>query len=317
MARTPLTYNPSNGVTAGMWSEDGVVHKVLTRRRDATSHWAASDDERHWNFWKREALAYESGLPAQLGLGAPRVLGIAGSDEGDIELRLEHVEGRHSDALTVEDLEVVATTLGRAQGSRELPAYGWLSSGFLRAYGGARPVNWALLADDDAWAQPPMRDHFPARLRQGLVRLHDQRERLLGLMERLPRTLCHLDVWPSNLIRRPAGEVVLLDWAFAGDGALGEDIGNLIPNVLLPPEALDDLDARLTAAYLQGLREAGWTGDERLVRLAICASAVRYDFLTAYCLEHASAGEHLDYAEHAAALALCARWAEEAERLAS
>jgi hypothetical protein len=316
VARRPLTYNPSNGVTAGMWSEDGVVHKILTRRRDAPPHWAASDDERHWNFWRREALAYESGLPAQLGLGAPRVLGIAEVDDGDVELRLEHVEGRHSDALTVEDLEVVATALGRAQGRREIPAYGWLSQGFLRAYGGARPVNWALLADHDAWAQPPMRDHFPARLRQGLVRLHDQRERLLDLMERLPRTLCHLDVWPNNLIRRPDGEVVLLDWAFAGDGALGEDIGNLIPNVLLPPEALDDLDARLTAAYLQGLREAEWTGDERLVRLAICASAVRYDFLTAYCLEHASAGEHLDYAEHAAALALCARWAEEAERLA-
>ena len=253
MARTPLTYNPSNGVTAGMWSEDGVVHKVLTRRRDAPSHWAASDDERHWNFWRREALAYESGLPAQLGLGAPRVLGIAESDEGDIELRLEHVEGRHSDALTVEDLEVVATPRARA-GTPRATRLRMAQRGFLRAYGGARPVNWALLADDDAWAQPPMRDHFPARLRQGLVRLHDQREHLLGLMERLPRTLCHLDVWPNNLIRRPAGEVVLLDWAFAGDGALGEDIGNLIPNVLLPPEALDDLDARLTPRTCKGSR---------------------------------------------------------------
>ena len=159
-------------------------------------------------------------------------------------------------------------------------------------------MDWALLRDDGAWTR------FPATLRRGLVRLHARREALLDLMERLPRALCHLDVWEGNLIRRPDGEVVLLDWSFAGDGAVGEDVGNLILNV-----AGDDLDARLTDAYLAGLRDAGWTGDERAVRLGICASAVRYDWLTPYCLEHADA-------DYLAALELCARWAEEAERLA-
>ena len=56
MARTPLTHNPLNGVTAGVWRQDDVVHKVLTRRREAPPHWAASDDPRHWNYWRREAL---------------------------------------------------------------------------------------------------------------------------------------------------------------------------------------------------------------------------------------------------------------------
>ena len=151
-------------------------------------------------------------------------------------------------------------------------------------------------------------------------------------MERLPRTVCHLDVWPNNLIRRAGGEVVLLDWAFAGDGALGEDIGNLIPDSVfdlhLDHDMLDQLDRRLTARVLGGLREAGWNGDERLVRLGICASAVKYDWLTASCLEHAGADEHLDYgrgarvdadaryAARAAGLALCARWAREANELA-
>jgi hypothetical protein len=60
----------------------------------------------------------------------------------------------------------------------------------------------------------------------------------------------------------------------------------------------------------------------------ICASAVKYDWLTAFCLEHAGADEHLDYgraasvdadaryATRAAGLALCARWAREANELA-
>jgi hypothetical protein len=33
---------------------------------------------------------------------------------------------------------------------------------------------------------------------------------LLEMMGRLPLTLCDLDVWPSNLIRRPDGEMVFL-----------------------------------------------------------------------------------------------------------
>jgi thiamine kinase-like enzyme len=151
-------------------------------------------------------------------------------------------------------------------------------------------------------------------------------------MENLPRTVCHLDVWPNNLIRRPGGETVLVDWAFVGDGALGEDIGNLITDsvfdLLLPHELLDELDARLTSAYLEGLRQVGWSGDERLVRLGVCASAVKYDWLTAFCLEHAGDDEHLHYgqeagvdadaryAARAAGLALCARWAREADQLA-
>jgi hypothetical protein len=331
MAEVPLTHNPLNGVTAGVWKQGSVVHKVLTRRREAPPHWASSEDPRHWNYWRREALVYSSGLPERLGLGAPHLLGMTESPEGDVELRLEHVEGRHAAALTVADLEVAAQVLGRAQGRADLPDEEWLSQGFLGAYSGSRPANWALMDDDDAWAQPLMRDHFDPSLQQSLVRLHLGRDRLLRLMDDLPRTVCHLDVWPNNLIRRPSGEMVLLDWAFVGDGALGEDIGNLIPDsvfdLLLPHDLLDELDARLTSAYLEGLREAGWSGDERLVRLGVCASAVKYDWLTAFCLEHAGADEHLDYgrgasvdagaryAARAAGLALCARWAREAEEL--
>lgn len=57
----------------------------------------------------------------------------------------------------------------------------------------------------------------------------------------------------------------------------------------LPHDRLGELDERLTRAYLGGLRDAGFSGDERLVRLGICTSAVKYGWLTAYRLEHASA----------------------------
>jgi hypothetical protein len=327
-----LTHNPLNGVTASIRREGDVVHKVLTRRRAAPPHWAASDDPRHWNYWRREALVYESGLPQRLGLAAPALLDLAETPDGDLALQLEYVEGRHGAALTIDDLSATAHALGNSQGRPELPAEPWLSRSFVRTYSGTRAVDWALLEDGAAWRQPLMSAHFSPDLRAGLVRLRARREWLLSLIERLPRTVCHLDVWPNNLIRRPSGEIVLLDWAFTGDGALGEDVGNLIPDsvldLLFPHDALDELDGRLTRAYVRGLRNAGSDVDERIVRLGICASAVKYDWLTIYCLEHAGATAHADYgrastvdaharyAARAAALALCVRWADEAEQLA-
>ncbi|WP_405148562.1 phosphotransferase [Sphaerisporangium sp. NBC_01403] len=328
-----LTHNRSNGVTGGIWREGGVVHKILTHRRDdAPGHWSSSADPRHWNYWRREALAYRSGLPGRLGLGAPAVLDVRETGEGDIELLLEDVEGRHSSALSVEDVVATARALGRSQGRADLPRDPWLSTGFLRDYSTSRPAEWHLLDDDRAWSQRLIEDHFPRELREGLLRLHRDRERLLSIMEALPRTVCHLDVWPNNIVRRPNGEVVLLDWAFAGDGALGEDIGNLVPDcvfdLLLPHDVLDELDVRATRAYLEGLREAGWSGDERVVRLGICAGAVKYDWLTVRSLETASADRHrgygdvttadpdAGYAARAAGLSLCARWTREATDLA-
>ncbi|MGW7237643.1 phosphotransferase [Streptomyces sp. NPDC054804] len=69
---------------------------------------------------------------------------------------------------------------------------------------------------------------FPAGLRREAVRLHHDREWFLQVLEALPRAFCHLDMWPANL-RSDGPAAVALDWAFAGDGALGEDLGNYIP----------------------------------------------------------------------------------------
>ena len=89
MGDVELVHNPLNGVTGGVWRREGVVHKVLTRRRDAPAHWAASLDPRHWNYWEREALVYTTGLPERLGLGAPAFLGAGSTPDGEVELCLE------------------------------------------------------------------------------------------------------------------------------------------------------------------------------------------------------------------------------------
>src|SRR5262245_52154135 len=105
---TPLTHNPVNGVTGGVWTvsagERSAVLKVLTRARRTDGAWAASDDPRHWNYWRREAEVYTSGLAAHwqpYGIRAPRLLACVERPDGDLALWLEHVPGEPATAWNV------------------------------------------------------------------------------------------------------------------------------------------------------------------------------------------------------------------------
>ena len=341
----PLVHNRSNAVTAsiervrvGDWS---AVLKVLAppRMSDLPAEWAASDEPSHWNYWRREADIYEHSVPAAYagsGIRAPALLACHARTNGDLALWLEDVVGTPGSAWPAARYAAAASALGRAQGRLALdgsvPVEPWLSRGFLRAYAGSKLSDWALLDDDDAWRQPLVRDHFPAGLREQMVGLHRDRERLISIVDALPRTLCHLDVWPNNLIATSDSESVLVDWSFAGEGALGEDAGSLIPEAVfdgfLAAEHLPELDELIYRGYVAGFRDAGWDGDERLVRLAMCASAIKYDWLVPRLLERAGTAEHFDYggtelvsaelryAERGATFAFLAGWADEARALA-
>ncbi|MEU8862269.1 aminoglycoside phosphotransferase [Streptomyces umbrinus] len=340
---TPLTHNPRNGVTAGVWrvaaGGRSAVLKLLTRAKDTTETWAASEDPRHWNFWRREAHVYEEGVARvwqPWGITAPDLLASVERPDGDVALWLEDVrDGEPATAWPIarhaRHAERLGAAHGRALADGVVLDRPWLSRRFLRDYTSGQTVGRELLDDDTAWQQPLVRDHFPDGLRERMVRLHDEREWFLRTMESLPRVFSHLDQWPANLVSRH-GESVLLDWAFAGDGALGEDIGNYIPDTVfdlfLPAARLPELATAMYEAYVRGLRAGGWQGDERLVRLGVCASAVKYDWLTALMLSRASDERQLDYGggrtveaerryrERGVVLAFLADWADEARRLA-
>jgi Phosphotransferase enzyme family len=340
----PLLHNPANAVTASICRISADVFSAVLKtlappHETAQEHWAASDDPSHWNYWRREALVYEHDVPSLYegsGIGAPRLLGSFARPGGEVALWLEDVYGVPGTQWTLDRHAAAVQSLGHAQGriaaAGPVPSHEWLTRGFLRAYGASKPVDWGLLEDEEAWRQPLVRDHFPPRLRERWLELHSERERWLALLESLPRTFCHLDVWPHNLLARDAENTVLVDWAFAGDGALGEDVGNHVPDcvfdLFLPAERLPELDERAYGAYLQGLREGGWEGDERLVRLGICASAIKYDWLVPLMVGRAGEAEQLDYGaqgvvpgelryrERGAALAFLADWADEARALA-
>ncbi|MFR9779174.1 hypothetical protein ACL02O_24355 [Micromonospora sp. MS34] len=125
----PLTHNPLNGVTGGIWRtrRDGrpAVLKLITPPAGGAgpAHWAAGADPGHWNYWRREVEAYRSGLAATAwagaGLVAPDVLAAEERPDGTVALWLADVAGRPGTSAGVDDFAELARRLGAAQA-------GWL-----------------------------------------------------------------------------------------------------------------------------------------------------------------------------------------------
>ncbi len=331
----PLAHNPLNAVTGAInvvcWDGGSAVRKHVTPEGEGADHWAPSHDPRHFNYWKREVLAYRTDLPGRLGLDAPALLGSIDCEDGSVVLWLERVEGATGVAVSIADLAGAARQLGASQGRDTQPTDPWLSQGYIRAYGASKPSDYGLLTDAAAWRHPLVARNWSADLQVALRDLHWNRAWYHQLLERLPGAVCHLDVWPNNLVVRPNGSAAFLDWSFTGHGALGEDISNLVPDavldLLVPAGEIDELERAVFDAYLDGLHHAGWAGDAERVRLGMYAAAVKYHWLAPIFLSRVDAEVHLAYgrpidpdvlyAERGVALELLARWSSQALALAA
>jgi hypothetical protein len=271
------------------WNDRSAVLKLATPPAPETADamWPTSDEPAHWNYWRRESLAYETGLAATAYRGeitAPEVLQVSPRPDGKVELWLANVGGAGGFDWPVRRLARFAYELGAGQGrwAGRVPDTPWLSRRWLAQYLAAGPSRFVRIDAAD-WDHPHVAAAWPAELRRRLRRLWADRDRLLAAAEAGERTLCHLDVWPANLIDGN-GASVLLDWAFTGEGAVGEDIANLIVDSfadgLMDVSLLPELAESVTDRYLEGLRDGGWSGSDDAVRSAIAAcGAAKYSWL--------------------------------------
>jgi hypothetical protein len=248
------------------------------------------NDPTHWNYHRREILAYQDGLLADLpgGLLAPRCLGVTEHPDGVCWLWLEDLLDSASLPWSLVEYGLAAHHLGRFNGAYAsgypLPDLPWLSRDWLRGWlnyyeADSRAV-LELIRDERFWEQPLLRSVFPRPVTDDILQLWDSHDMLLTTLDQLPRTFCHMDAYRPNLILRRAAQgtnqTVAIDWVFAGIGAIGEEIANLLAASLIWFEydaaQAKSLDEAVFASYLDGLREAGWQGDSRLVRLGYTAA---------------------------------------------
>jgi hypothetical protein len=268
LAAEPLRHGLANAATNGIWRVRGTagsaVLKVarLPTAADPPKAWRTSDDPAHWNYWRREALAYQTHLAATVyadaGITAPALI------------------------QTTTRLARFAYELGAAQArwAGRLPDTPWLSRRWLAQYQ-AEAVGPMVVIEAADWEHPSIAG-WPAPVRRQLRQLWADRDRMVAITEAAERTLCHLDVWPANLVD-DAGTSVLLDWSFTGAGALGEDAANLIVDSftdgLMDPALLPELAASAIDGYISGLRDGGWSGSADSVRTAIAAcGAAKYSW---------------------------------------
>ncbi len=301
-----LTHNAGNAATGGIWRVRGsagtAIRKVFRPPTDPPTGrpgWQTSDEPTHWNYWRREFLAYQTGFAATVyagtGIEPPALLDAREharehAREEASELWLAEATGTPGIAWSPGRLGDFAYQLGLGQARHAAMTNPerWLSKNWLAQYLADRPI-----PEPVPWDHPAARD-WSDRVRKSIRPLWEHRFALVAAAEQAPRTLCHLDVWPMNLIAM-GDRNVLLDWAFTGEGALGEDIANLIVDSFadgfVDIALLPEVEAATTDGYLRGLRDAGWRGMDDHVRRAIALTgAAKYAWLAPAMLTVAARG---------------------------
>jgi hypothetical protein len=249
-----------------------------------------SADGSAWNYFKREAEAYQSGFLDNLGggLAAPRCFGFDKHADGTCWMWLEEIMEQIGADWPLEHYGVVARHLGHFNGlylaGKPLPNWPWLSSDWIRQYVELSAPAMEQLRDMQA--SPWGRRFLPEVDSHKYFQIWEQRARYFDILDRLPQTICHLDAFRRNLFARKTAngddQTGLIDWAFVGRAPIGVELSQLVLMSValggIPFDRLPELEQIVFDGYLGGLREAGWQGDPRLVRLGYTASSVRYLF---------------------------------------
>ncbi|MGE5139948.1 MAG: hypothetical protein ACM3JD_10820 [Rudaea sp.] len=244
------------------------------------------DEPTSLNYWKREALAYQSGLldslPAEI--CAPRCFGVDEQPGLQVWLWLEALTDEWPAGWSLDHYGKVAHHLGQFNGAcferSPLSTRLWPAKGRLRAWvAGAEPV---IPVSSGVLAHPLVARLYPDDIYKRMLQVWSEHEAWIDLIENQPQTLAHLDAFRRNLFtrrdRRGDLQTVLIDWSLVGSAALGEEIAPLVAASLnfleVSPGQSQALDTIVFDSYCAGLEQAGWQGDRRLVRFVYAASAV-------------------------------------------
>jgi hypothetical protein len=245
------------------WSVVLKIIKASEEEQDPTNLW----------YWKRELLVAQSGLLATLppSVVPPRSYK-AIEQAGSGWIWTEYIVATSDKRWTTDDYVFAARQLGRFNGpyltGTPLPDFPWLCKRHARTWTNFIPP-------DKAWDNPFVTQFFSDTIRERVLQLWDERERFYETLERLPQVFSHFDYHRRNLFIRSRqdeqNEVIAVDWAQCGCGAIGADLKMLVGDSAtlfeLDLAELPEVEAASFEAYIAGLRNVGWEGDPDIVRL--------------------------------------------------
>jgi hypothetical protein len=317
-AGSDLVVQPLRGnrwLTDGIWKVTNESRSVIVKTVSFASdqcagswarHWTAQSGEpTHWNYWKREFLAYLYDLPATFdssGINSPALL-YAYEGRGTFTFVTEHCGLTPATQWTAHDYYAAARNLGIAQGSISTKGnfgeYPWLCKNYIADYALEKPFDRSLPGSSEAWSGLIDVGAVSPRERDTQIRLARNERELMKLLAAVPLTLCHNDFWTRNLFGKDGQPTTVVDWAFVGIGPLGSDIANMTASAgfdsYIAPAHLASFADHVFDSYLNGLRQSGWKGDSRTVRLGYCASVAKYAWVVAAMLESAADPGHPTY----------------------
>lgn len=274
------------------------------RAGEAVLSWAlvlksihVADGQADAAYLRREWLAYNTTILGSLTgpVIAPQCLATSRQPDNLHWIWLEHLHDDAPSSWSVATYATVAQHFGQWNGSyvtgEPLPDFPWFCRSTAR--------EWAAQAAPEVELLGTLLDHpliqrlYPNGQAEAILQLWNERERFFQALEHLPQTICHNDAYRRNLFCRynPDGkeQTVAIDWAYLGQGALGEEVAAMVAGNLGLGEVDWSIAAQFTTHifdhYLAGLRTVGWAGDPNAVRLGFtAAAAMKYCF--PYTLRH-------------------------------
>lgn len=293
MTTSPFAHSAVIATTGGLYRFRGlartgqgsvpwsIVLKILRYTPEA-------QDPQFWRYWKRELLAFQSGVLAEVadGVAAPQCYGTAEYPGDCAWIWLEDIEEGFPGQWPLERFEWAAYQLGRFSAAslarQTRPKHPWLAKGFFRsllADGGRWATRMDPSSSESVWECPIVVKAFPEPVKTRVLQLWSERTLYMDALESLPQTFCHHDANRRNLmIRRKVDgeeELVLIDWSFPGPDAIGVELQNFVATSAFwfetEPSRADEFERMVYPAYLKGLEHGGWDGDRRQVRLGYTA----------------------------------------------
>jgi hypothetical protein len=252
-------------------------------------------------YWKREALVFQLKIldDCTEGLVPVRCFDVVEKGADTIWLWFEDLQEAADFEWNLDRHILAARHFGQFNGAhieRRLDFLPWIhsNSSFLKLFTDALYRRENALKKPDVMQHPIVQKAFPQSIIDRWMRVLDSRDIILNRLDGLTQTLSHQDTDKRNLFSRRGDDgreqTAVIDWAFLGLAAVGEDLGNQVFGNLsflfVDFSAAREYQEAAFDAYVEGLREAGWQGSMDDVRFAFRANALHY--LALACGEVAS-----------------------------